>query len=52
MTMPGRYPGEAEMMPATAVQPVAGKGGLPTVLKEQLLRVSLEVGIVKLLPKR
>ena len=53
--MPGRFlPGEPGMMPPTApVQTVqSGKGGLPTVLKEQLLRVSLEVGIVKLLPKR
>lgn len=36
------------------VQPVAtptvGKGGLQTVLKEQLLRVTMEVGLVKLLP--
>lgn len=35
-------------------QPVAappqGKGGLQTVLKEQLLRVTMEVGLVKLLP--
>jgi hypothetical protein len=38
-------------MPPTAVQAGAGKGGLQTVLKEQLLRVTLEVGIVKLLPK-
>ena len=28
-----------------------GKGGLQTVLKEQLLRITLEVDIVKLLPK-
>ncbi len=33
-----------------AVQP-AGKGGLPTILKEQLLRVTIEVDLVKLLPK-
>ena len=57
--MPGRYPsryypGIAGLMPtpASPVQPAAGKGGLQTVLKEQLLRVSLEVEIVKLLPKR
>jgi hypothetical protein len=31
--------------------PAADKGGLQTVLKEQLLRVTLEVEIVKLLPK-
>jgi hypothetical protein len=29
----------------------AGKGGLQTVLKEQLLRITLEVEVVKLLPK-
>ena len=53
-TMPGGfYPGvNNNMLPATPVQPVVGKGGLQTVLKEQLLRVSLEVEIVKLLPKR
>ena len=28
------------------------KGGLPTVLNEQLLRVSLEIEIVKLLPRK
>jgi hypothetical protein len=48
--MPGRY-GEAGLMPAQPVQPAPGKGGLQTVLKEQLLRISLEVGLVKLLPK-
>jgi hypothetical protein len=45
---PGMMPGQ---MPATAGQSATGKGGLQTVLKEQLLRVSLEVSIVKLLPK-
>ena len=39
------------MPPPPPIQPLAGKGGLQTVLKEQLLRVSLEVGLVKLLPK-
>ena len=34
-----------------AAQPVAARGGLPVVLKEQLLRVTLEVKLVKLLPK-
>jgi len=33
------------------VAPVSGKGGLPVVLQEQLLRFTLEVDIVKLLPK-
>jgi hypothetical protein len=31
--------------------PMPGKGGLQTVLKEQLLNITLEVDIVKLLPK-
>ncbi|HEU5396336.1 MAG TPA: Amuc_1100 family pilus-like protein [Verrucomicrobiae bacterium] len=31
--------------------PMAGRGGLQTVLKEQLLRVTMEVDIVKLQPK-
>jgi hypothetical protein len=31
---------------------MAGRGGLPTVLNEQLLRVTLQVEIVKLLPRR
>ena len=53
-TMPDRFadPLALSGQPVPAALPVAGKGGLPTVLKEQLLRVSLEVGIVKLLPKR
>jgi hypothetical protein len=55
MPMPGRY-GREMMPPPTAVpqpaaQPAAGRGGLPVVLKEQLLRVTLEVELVKLLPK-
>jgi len=37
--------------PAPVAPPPADKGGLPTVLKEQLLRVTLIVEIVKLLPK-
>ncbi len=52
---PVRYAGEgyapqvaAQMAAAPAM---AGKGGLQTVLKEQLLRVTAEVGLVKLLPK-
>ena len=51
--MPGRYPG----MPgypqpgAAPVQPATTRGGLPTVLKEQLLRITMEVDLVKLLPK-
>jgi len=45
----GGYP---TMAPAPQPgQPVPGKGGLQTVLKEQLLRVTVEVELVKLLPK-
>jgi len=32
-------------------QPVVGKGGLQTILKEQLLQVTMEIDIIKLLPK-
>jgi len=45
-----RMPGEYAPPPA-AVQPVSSKGGLPILLKEQLLRITLEVEFVKLLPK-
>ena len=39
-------------VPAPAPSPApGGKGGLQTVLKEQLLRVTLELELVKLLPK-
>lgn len=37
--------------PAAAPAAQTGKGGLQTVLKEQLLRVTMEVGYVNLLPK-
>ena len=37
--------------PVAADQQVPGKGGAQAVLKEQLLRITLEVEIVKLLPK-
>ncbi len=48
---PARY-GEMPLPPAAApAQPVPGKGGLQTVLKEQLLQVTLEVSLVKPLPK-
>jgi len=43
---PGYYPGQPQ-----ATMQAQGKGGLQTVLKEQLLRINLEVDIVKLLPK-
>jgi hypothetical protein len=47
---PGRYlpPGGAPPM----APPVSSRGGLQTVLKEQLLRITMEVDLVKLLPKR
>jgi hypothetical protein len=44
----GRYQSPAGM-PTTPV--VTGKGGLQTVLNEQLLSVTMEVELVKLLPK-
>lgn len=45
----GRYGRYAP--PAAAPAMTAGKGGLQTVLKEQLLRVTMEVGFVNLLQK-
>jgi hypothetical protein len=45
----------AGMMPAIPPPPATaapGRGGLPTVLNEKLLRVTLEVEIVKLLPEK
>jgi hypothetical protein len=49
---PGMYPGMPGMPPQQPQNaPAPGKGGLQTVLKEQLLRITLEVEIVKLLPK-
>lgn len=47
--MPGRY-GEPPNM-GQPLTPVPGRGGMVTVLNEQLLQVSMEVDIVKLLPK-
>jgi len=52
--MPGRYGGEGFVppQPTPAAPPTAaGRGGLQTVLKEQLLRVTMEVEVLKLLPK-
>ncbi len=43
------YPGGNQ--PPAATPPVSGKGGLQTVLKEQLLRTTIEVDLVKMLPK-
>jgi hypothetical protein len=46
--MPNNQPGMPQ--PGAETGP-AGKGGLQTVLKEQLLHIIIEVDIVKLLPK-
>jgi hypothetical protein len=47
-----RIPGEFTQPPPAAVQPGSPpKGGLQTLLKEQLLRVVMEIRLVKLLPK-
>jgi hypothetical protein len=48
-TMPPGYPQPGQ--PPQGMPAPAGKGGLQTVLKEQLLRITMEVEIVKLLPK-
>lgn len=48
----GMYPPGAMPPPDQQPQPAAGKGGLQTVLKEQLLRITLELEIVKLLPTK
>ena len=47
-TPPGWMP---RGMPAAVAPAVTSKGGLPTVLKEQLLHITIEVDLVKLLPK-
>lgn len=44
----GYFPGGAQ---SVAAVPAPGKGGLQALLKEQLLRVVIEVDLVKLLPK-
>lgn len=46
-----RFGGENPPVQPVAAPPMAGKGGLQTVLKEQLLRITMEVGLVKLSPK-
>lgn len=55
MPVDPRYRGEGMPMPGTTPvpgqPPATAKGGLQTVLKEQLLHITLEVEIVKLLPK-
>ncbi len=52
-TMPDASTGAQPVFGQTpyAQVPAMGKGGLQTVIKEQLLRITLEVEIVKLLPK-
>lgn len=47
----GRYRGMPMPTPQPEQQPMPVRGGLQTVLKEQLLQITLEVEIVKLLPK-
>lgn len=51
---PGMVLPPGMMLPpnAAAMAAAAGKGGLQTILKEQLLRVTLELRLVKLLPKK
>jgi hypothetical protein len=49
---PGFYQGGVAPGQTAPNMPMPGRGGLQTVLKEQLLRVTLEVDIVNLLPKR
>ena len=52
LRMPGENAGYPPAAPPVAAPPtVPGKGGLQTILKEQLLRVVVEVELVKLLPK-
>jgi hypothetical protein len=47
----GVMPQPLGMPPADQPTPAAGRGGSQPVLKEQLLHITLEVDIVKLLPK-
>ena len=49
--LPGMgMPGANGLPPAG--QPATSKGGLQTIIKEQLLRVTLQIEVVKLLPKK
>ncbi|MGA3284932.1 MAG: hypothetical protein ABSD57_10805 [Verrucomicrobiota bacterium] len=48
----GASPGTGAPPPTTLPAATPGKGGLQTVLQEQLLRATIEVEIVKLLPKK
>ena len=47
--IPGRY-GNGYVAPPATPAPGTGRGGLPTVLNEQLLRITLEVQVVKIAP--
>ena len=51
LRMPGENIGYPPAPPVAAPPPVPGRGGLQPLLKEQLLRVVVEVELVKLLPK-
>lgn len=50
-TAPEGAPGTMPPAMAAPNQPAVGKGGLQTILKEQLLQVTMEIDIIKLLPK-
>jgi hypothetical protein len=47
----GGMPPQPQPQPGQPPAAPTGKGGLETILKEQLLRITLEVEIVKLRPK-
>jgi len=46
--IPGASYGAPQMTPTTV--PASGRGGLPTVLNEQMLRITLEVEVVNIAP--
>jgi hypothetical protein len=52
--IPGGFAQPPTSPPSAYAQPPAptGRGGLPTVLNEQLLSVTMEIDIVKILPER
>lgn len=47
----GMMAGEPQPAAPASAAPMPGKGGLQTVLKEQLLRATVKIELVKLLPK-
>lgn len=51
-TMPGMNPYMRPPGMVPPVQPVTTRGGLPTVVKEQMLTVTLQLEVVKLLPHK